>query len=222
MRPLCALEEAGDRLDQLRLSVAVDAGDADDLAGAHLERDAAHLLEPALVLDVDVLELEHDLARARRRLVDAEEDVTADHHPREAVLGRALARHRVDLAPAPQHGDAVGDLEHLVQLVADEDDRHALALEALEDPEQLGRLLRREHGRRLVEDEDVRAPVERLQDLDALLLADGDVLDLRVGVDPEPELEREISHPGCEPRRSRGGRRPASAPSRGRCSRRRS
>ena len=96
--------------------------------------------------------------------------------------------------PAPEDGDPVGDLEHLVQLVADEDDRHALALEALEDPEQLGRLLRGEHGRRLVEDEDVRAPVERLQDLDALLLADRDVLDLRVGIDPEAELEREISH----------------------------
>ena len=81
--------------------------------------------------------------------------------------------------PAPQDGDPVGDLEHLVQLVADEDDRHALALEALEDPEELLRLLRREHRGRLVEDEDVRAAVERLQDLDALLLADRDVLDPR-------------------------------------------
>ena len=73
---------------------------------------------------------------------------------------------------APQHGDAVGDLEHLVQLVADEDDRQALALEGLEDPEELDGLLRRQHRGRLVEDEDVRPPVERLQDLDALLLAD--------------------------------------------------
>ena len=33
-------------------------------------------------------------------------------------------------------------------------------------------LLRRQHGRRLVEDQDVGAAVERLQDLDPLLLPD--------------------------------------------------
>ena len=41
------------------------------------------------------------------------------------------------------------------------------------------RLLRRQHGGRLVEDQDLGAAVERLQDLDPLLLADADVLDLR-------------------------------------------
>ena len=41
-----------------------------------------------------------------------------------------------------------------------------------EDLEQLLRLLRRQDGRRLVEDQDLGAAVERLQDLDALLLAD--------------------------------------------------
>ena len=47
-------------------------------------------------------------------------------------------------------------------------------LQRAEDLEQLLRFLRREHGRRLVEDQDLRAAVERLQNLDALLLADGD------------------------------------------------
>ena len=46
-----------------------------------------------------------------------------------------------------------------------------------EDLEELERLLRRQHRRRLVEDQDVGLAVERLQDLDALLLADGDVVD---------------------------------------------
>ena len=43
-------------------------------------------------------------------------------------------------------------------------------LERAEDLEELARLLRRQHGGRLVEDEDLGAAVERLQDLDALLL----------------------------------------------------
>ena len=46
------------------------------------------------------------------------------------------------------------------------------SIRLLDDLEQLVRLLRRQHGGRLVEDEDVGAAVERLQDLDALLLAD--------------------------------------------------
>ena len=56
------------------------------------------------------------------------------------------------------------------------------------------RLLRRQHGRRLVEDEDVGLAVERLQDLDPLLLADADVLDPRVRVDGEVERVGELLH----------------------------
>ena len=39
-RAALGLAQAGDRLDQLGLAVAVDAGHADDLAGAHLQREA--------------------------------------------------------------------------------------------------------------------------------------------------------------------------------------
>ena len=71
--------------------------------------------------------------------------------------------------------------------MADEDDRLALLGQAPHDREELLCLLRGQHRRRLVEHEDVRPAVERLQDLDALLLADGDVLDDRARVDREPE-----------------------------------
>ena len=74
-----------------------------------------------------------------------------------------------------------------MELVADEDDRHALLRQRAQDPEELERFLRRQHRRRLVEDQDLGAPVERLQDLDPLLLADADVLDARVRVDGEVE-----------------------------------
>jgi len=50
------------------------------------------------------------------------------------------------------------------------------------------------HRCRLVEDEDVGAPVERLQDLDALFLADGDVADERIGIDRQREALRELAH----------------------------
>ena len=84
-----------------------------------------------------------------------------------------------DHAAPPQHRDAVGDVEDLVELVADEHDRLAGLAQASEVLEQLLGLLRREHRGGLVEDQHVDAPVERLQDLDTLLLADRQVLDRR-------------------------------------------
>ena len=109
--------------------------------------------------DLEVADLEHRLLGLRRRLVDAQQDLAADHQPRQRLLGRALGRHGVDPLAAPQHGDAVGDLEHLVELVRDEDDAGAVRLQRLEDAEEVARLLRGEHGGRLVEDEDPRAAV---------------------------------------------------------------
>ena len=50
-----------------------------------------------------------------------------------------------------------------------------------------------QHRSRLVEDEDVCAPVQRLQDLYPLLLADGDVLNAGVGIDREVEALRELA-----------------------------
>ena len=59
------------------------------------------------------------------------------------------------------------------------------ALQVLEDAEQVVGLGGRQHARRLVEDQDVALAVERLEDLDALLEADRELADDRVGVDVE-------------------------------------
>ena len=56
-------------------------------------------------------------------------------------------------------------------------------------------LLRGQHGGRLVEDQDLGAAVEGLEDLDPLLDADRQVADQRVGVDLEPELAGEVADP---------------------------
>ena len=57
------------------------------------------------------------------------------------------------------------------------------AARLLHDLHELVDLLRGQDGRRLVEDQDLVVAVEHLEDLGALLHADGDVLDERVGVD---------------------------------------
>src|SRR5690606_7215470 len=70
----------------------------------------------------------------------------------------------------------------------DEDRGVALARELAQEPEQADRLLRGEDGRGLVEDEDAGVAVERLEDLDLLLEAHGQVLDAHVRLDVEAEL----------------------------------
>jgi hypothetical protein len=69
-----------------------------------------------------------------------------------------------------------------VQLVRDEDDGAPLRCHLAQRRDQRVDLLWRQHRRGLVEDQDAGVAVQRLQDLDALLLADGELPDARVGL----------------------------------------
>jgi hypothetical protein len=96
-------------------------------------------------------------------------DWAAHHHIGQIFLGGAGRRHGADHAAAAHHGDGVGDVEDLLQLVGDQDDGLALFLEQAQDFEQRRGFLRRQHGCRLVQDQDVGAAVDLLEDLHALL-----------------------------------------------------
>ena len=103
------------------------------------------------------------------------------------------------------HGDDVRGVADLAELVRDEEHRLALAAERGEDAEELVGVLGSQDRRRLVEDEQVGASVEGLEDLDALAMADAEIGDARVGVDlqvvlaAEPhELGARPAHPGAE------------------------
>ena len=77
----------------------------------------------------------------------------------------------------------------------DEDDRGTVSGQPTNDPDELLNLLGCEDRRRLIEDQDLCAPVEGLQDLDALLLADSDVLNEGVWIDRKSEALRELKNP---------------------------
>src|SRR5215472_3397547 len=64
--------DAGECLEELRLAVAGDAGNPDDLALPHREAHALDALDAEPVLDHEVRHLEHWFARERGRLVDAQ------------------------------------------------------------------------------------------------------------------------------------------------------
>ena len=113
--------------------------------------------------------------------VERERDVAPHHRARDRLRRRARASACAPtVAPGAHHRDRVGDLDHLVELVRDEHDRAAVVAQRAQHRPQLLHLGRRQHRGRLVEDEDPRAAIERLQDLDALRLADRQLGDQRV------------------------------------------
>ena len=107
--------------------------------------------------------------------------------------------HRHDPA-ASQDADPIGGPHHLVELVGDEYDGKPLPRHLAERREEIIGLLRRQHRTRFVEDQDLRAIVERLQDLHPLLLAHRKVGDARPGVHREAEPCRKSFQPiPCPP-----------------------
>ena len=80
--------------------------------------------------------------------------------------------HCTDHRPVAQHGDAVADGKHLVQLVRDKNQCMPALRHLVEGLEQVLHLLRGQHGGWLVQDQQIRAAVEGFDNLHPLLLAD--------------------------------------------------
>ena len=201
--------DARQHLQQLGLAVARDAGDADDLAGPQFQPDIVEQPYAARVDQGQVLGLQQHFARLLRRLVELHQHLAADHQLGQ-LLGVGLRRAAVGHDLALAHDiDTVGGGHDLAQLVGDQHDRDAARLQRRQDAEQLVGLLRRQHGARLVEDQDARAAEQHLQDLDALLLADRKIGHQRIGVDRKPVLARQSRQLGAGRRQAASQQRSA-------------
>src|SRR5690606_9680824 len=196
------LDEAEDGAGQFGLAVALDAGQAHDLAGADGQVEAVEDLDAGVVDDGEPFDLQARLAGLGGGLVDGEGDLAADHGRGHLGLRGGRLQFGDDLA-APDHGDDVGDGLDLFELVADEQDRGARGREGAHDVEQFADLGGGEHRRGFVEDEQFGLGArEGLDDLDALLDADGQVLADRVGVEVQAVLFGDLAHgPAGGPRR---------------------
>jgi hypothetical protein len=95
----------------------------------------------------------------------------------------------------PEHGDVVADPHQLLEPVRNVDDRHPLRLQLPDDLEKDVHLRRRKGRRRLVENKDAGIERDRLGDLDQLLLANRQVFDERLGIDPGIEPVEEPGGP---------------------------
>ena len=118
--------------------------------------------------------------------------MAADHQLGQLLAaggGRAPVRHHL---AAAHDADIVGGGHDLAQLVRDQDHRAALCLQVAQDPEEMVGLLGREHARGLVQDQDVGAAEEGLQDLDPLLHAHRKVGDTGVERHFQPVLALDL------------------------------
>jgi hypothetical protein len=185
---------ARERGEQLLLAVAGDAGDAQDLAFAHLER-RRRQVDAEAIGRASVSPRTSMAGRRRGGRVAQLRRLGADHQARQARVG---LRRRVDLArdaAAPQHGAVVAQRADLVELVADVEDAAALGRELAQGGEQRRDGLRREHRRGLVEDQQARPGEQGADDLDALALADGQRVHGAQRVDVQAVDARELGDP---------------------------
>ena len=81
--------------------------------------------------------------------------------------------------------------------MCDDDDGLAVSLHVAQNGEELVCLLRSQNGGGLVEDEDVRASVQGLDDLERLLLRYGHVVDLHLGVDVKAVFVADLGYSLC-------------------------
>ena len=188
------LSQSGDRLRHLLLAVARDPRETQDLPGRDREAEAPKSGKTAVVQGLHAFHPEN-LVTQRLSLGEGLEPDLAAHHQVGQVLWVGVhSQDRAHVLATPQHGDAVGDRHHLVQLVRDEDDGMTLRPHRLQGGEKLPDLLRRQDGGRLVEKKDSRAPEEDLENLDSLLLTDGELPDCGRSIDFQAVLLGQLAH----------------------------
>ena len=135
-----ALAQAGQRFDQLGLAIALHAGNAEDLAGVHLETNITDDLDTALVHDVQVFHFittSPGLAGALSTVrITSRPTIMAASLCSSDLGGGGGAHH---LTPA-HDGDAVSHCQHFFELVGDKDDGNPALGELAHDAEQALRL----------------------------------------------------------------------------------
>ena len=185
--------QPGEAVDQLRLAVAVNPGNADDLAPPHLE---GHVLHSVVLMDLGghghVLHIQHHISGMGGLLFHMEVHAAAHHHGRQLLRGGVSGI--ADVLALAKHGAAIRHRHDLRQLVGDKEDGFALRRQILHDLHQLVDLLRGQHGGRFVENQDLIVPVQHFQNLSALLHTHGDVLDQCVRIHVQAVLFAEGQH----------------------------
>lgn len=175
--------KSGDGFKQLALTASGDTRDAEYLARTRGERNVVEELYALAVYAVYTLDYEPVHGVNGLAAVDVEAYLLADHHLGELGFVSLCGPDRADVFALSENRYAVGEGEHLVELMGDDYDGLAVVAHTAQDVKELERLLRSENGGGLVKNEYVGASVEHLDYLNGLLFGDGHLVYLLVRVD---------------------------------------
>ena len=173
---------AEDSLPDLVHSALGQASEAEDLAFVQFKADAVQLARYG-----HLLYGQHNLVGNRRAIVRpviGRTDLTADHQALQVVLRHLGRLDCVDILAVPQYGYRIRMGQHFAQVVADEDHRTPVLPDGVHDLVQLQAAVLAQCGRGLVDHEDLRLHIRRLDDLDQLPVLKVVVVDHDAGLDP--------------------------------------
>ena len=170
---------AKDGARRVALALALQAAQAHDFARAHAEAYVAQPAGNAQVFHAEQRIAKGDIAALGVDILQH----AAHHHGDDLVLGNFPGGARANNLSVLEHGDAVGQLENLVQTVGDIDDSHALPAQAAHDIKQARYLAVVQGGGGLVQDKDAGLGQQRAGDFHTLLFGQVQAAHLRVGVE---------------------------------------
>ena len=189
--------QPGDGLQQLLLAAAGDARHAQYLPAHGLEGDVVQGQDAVIAADGQVPHLQPQRPVLHQGAVNVQRHGPAHHHLRQLLGVCPAGGHVPHILPLPQHGHPVGDGHDLVELVGDDDDGFPVGAHVPQHVEEPVGLLGRQHGGGLIQDQDVRPPVEDLHDLHRLLLRHGHVVDLLLRVHGEAVTLADLPDPAA-------------------------
>ena len=170
--------QSGNTVDQFALSVALDACDADDLAGADLEGNVVYgIALTAFRRHTQILYLQHHVRGLSRLFLYSEFHVPSHHHTGQLGTVTILHVHRAHILALTQNGTAVSHCHDLIQLMGDKQNGFSFCGQIPHNLQKLLDLLGGQHRCGLIEDQYLVIPVQHLQNLCTLLHTDGYILD---------------------------------------------
>ena len=143
---------------------------------------------------MQIFHMQDNRTRLTGRLVDRESHLAADHHAGQIIFIHRIHIYRADVFSCPDNGAEIGRFLDLFQFMGNQNDALSVPDEVVHDIDQFHNLLRRQGGRGFIQNQNIRASVQRLQDLHALLHADRNVLDFRIRVNRQSVAFRELHH----------------------------
>ena len=170
-------------LQELALAVALDGGNAQNLSCPDGKGNIPDRLQAPVVIDLQVLRLNGHLAGSAGFFQMVIEHRPAHHHGGQLLFGHVAGVFHAHQLALAHDAHPVGNGHDFVQFMGDDNDRHAQLLHhPADDGKELVGLLGGEDGGGLVQNEDVRSPVEGFEDLHSLLQAHADLLNDGFGI----------------------------------------